>query len=550
MNNNSQRKDRCDAEDSKTTRRTSSNKNSNKRPPKTNDRNDRRGGTSRTNDVSWYSHYPQLLTDAGQTMFSYPTGSSFTLSQLAPSSGDIDAEAGSGAFGYAHSLPGIMTFRTVPGIGYTDGSVSAPVNVAARNIYTYVRHQNSGSANYNTPDLMIYLLAMDSVYYWLSHLRRAYGVAMTWSPTNRYVPRMLLYALGFNADDIIKNLAQFRYYINYYTAQAQALCVPATFDLYKRHSWLFDGTYIDSASNKAQLYAFIPAGYRIYQPTTETTGGSLAWTSVIPYGQMTVSQAIAPLDEMINALLQDEDTGIMSGDILKAFQGNVYKQEPIADSYAILPAYDPIVLTQIQNLTCTGANVNSTGGPSANDIKQANNLISYQPTTKGVTCAAFAGAHILTAPLDKVEPALLMEMTRLTSMTSAYAGSALSDTPLTCIGTEHVENAYVTQFKYNDDGTQMISMNPFTSEITSTAGEVTAQTFSLLNVDKLAQISDFDWHPIIYLVVMNKGSTSTTPGIRHIFGDIRNMTVASIETMKRLHDTALLSLFDTPLAGR
>lgn len=61
-------------------------------------------------------------------------------------------------------VPGIMTFMYAPSIGVAFSTDSAAINVAAKNIYAYVRFANSGARNYDAPNLMTYLLALDSAY--------------------------------------------------------------------------------------------------------------------------------------------------------------------------------------------------------------------------------------------------------------------------------------------------------------------------------------------------------------------------------------------------
>lgn len=73
------------------------------------------------------------------------------------------------------SVPGILTIRFVTSLGVANGSVASAINVAAKNIYSYVRFANSGARNYDSPDLMMYLLAMDSAYMFYAYLTKLYS---------------------------------------------------------------------------------------------------------------------------------------------------------------------------------------------------------------------------------------------------------------------------------------------------------------------------------------------------------------------------------------
>lgn len=136
---------------------------------------------SKPNDPRWYAQNPQLLRDTASFPYSWPLGNKLNLGQHAP-------EINKG------SIPGIMGIYTAPTFGWADNP-NSPINVAARNVYSYVRHANSGHANYDAPDLMLYLCAMDSIYSYLSYLKRVYGVVSTYSYTNRYYPKAVIQAM-------------------------------------------------------------------------------------------------------------------------------------------------------------------------------------------------------------------------------------------------------------------------------------------------------------------------------------------------------------------
>ena len=107
---------------------------------------------SETNDMSWYNANPELIRDAARIPFTYPLGHTLDLGNTTINS-----------LTNVVNLPGIISMDIVHGPGVSDSNVSA-MNVASRNIYSYVRFANSGHSNYDHQDLMIYLLAMDEAY--------------------------------------------------------------------------------------------------------------------------------------------------------------------------------------------------------------------------------------------------------------------------------------------------------------------------------------------------------------------------------------------------
>lgn len=306
---------------------------------------------TRGNDVSWYTKNEQLVRDAASIPYSYPLGGEF------------------GSYASQRVLPGLMCLQLVTGPGIAD-SENSPVNIAARDIYSYVRHKNSGHSNYDPNDLMSYLLAVDEAYMLYFNAVRAYGAMNLYNNENRYGPQRIVEGLGWDYEDLNANLAQFRYAINAYTVKLNALCVPSKLPYYQRHAWLYSGIYSDSTQPKAQLYAFIPAVTRVRNDTTshlecydlktaqkledKTTIGAAA------VQQSKVSDWIKISNLVINNLLGSEDIGIISGDILKAYgRESLITIPAINDDYRITPIYSPEILSQIENATILGGVANA-----------------------------------------------------------------------------------------------------------------------------------------------------------------------------------------------
>lgn len=249
-------------------------------------------------------------------------------------------------------------------IGNSDNK-AAPINVAADSMYSFIRHANSGSANYDAPDLMLYMLAYADIYSAINFLQRTYGIAQLYAIGNRYLPDALLYASGFDPDDVRNNLAQFRYGINLLINKASALAVPNTMKIFLRRAMLYQNIYTEGPSIKDQLYMMIPESFTIFDLDPDTGAGMLSqkrwmnWNlgsnlvAGIDKGERlypkTVSEAILFVDQMIQAIIREEDFGIMSGDILKAYGQNIIKLTSLPEYYPIIPMYDQWVLSQFSH---------------------------------------------------------------------------------------------------------------------------------------------------------------------------------------------------------
>ena len=121
---------------------------------------DAKAPKSACNDASWYAANSQLLKDAASLAYSESVGSGYSVVMNPVTEQD-----------WVTSIPGVYAIHTAPAIGVSKDNASA-INIAARNIYSYVRHANAGHSNYDSPDLMIYLMAMDSLYSVLSFMAR------------------------------------------------------------------------------------------------------------------------------------------------------------------------------------------------------------------------------------------------------------------------------------------------------------------------------------------------------------------------------------------
>lgn len=313
---------------------------------------------SKSNDWRWYAQNEALLRDSASFPYTWPLGTRLNMG------GEVAVDVNKG------SIPGIMAIHTAPAFGWSDQS-NSPINVAMRNIYSFVRHANSGSAMYDAPDLMLYLGAMDNLYSYLSYLKRIYGVAMTYSLTNRYYPKAIVEAMGVDFDSLQSNLADFRAAINVLAVKIGSLCVPASMSYFAKHMWMYDGYYLDSNQDKAQTYLFVPdgffqfgldddgAGMLYYKPLGmwdsigSTTPSQVEMSDLLDYHQL-----IDYGNQLIMPILTSEDMNIMSGDILKAFGSNMlYKVDGVSETYTVLPSYDEEVLSQIENLSLIGSYV-------------------------------------------------------------------------------------------------------------------------------------------------------------------------------------------------
>lgn len=481
------------------------------------------------NDPSWYAASAELLRDSASLSYNNAIGVKMDLG--------IDNYLGNPSkCPGLKSSPGIMAFNVVTGPGTSKDNSSA-VNIAARNVYSFVRHQNSGHTNYDSPDLMMYLLAMDEIYAYYNNLKRVYGVLATYSIKNRYMPAAIVKSLGFDYSDLLQHLPELRYYINVLCNKINTLCVPATMSYMIRHSWLFSNIYADSDSPKAQLYVFRQYIYRTYEeqvlPATLTS-------HYLPFN-CTYDDIRAIGDEMLSKVIESEDMNIMSGDILKAYgEGGLFRVTPIDENYTVAPVYNEEVLMQIENMTILPA-----GSFNSNITYNVDtNTIIYNPTVKS-SAIGWATNRIINMHKSEVQPSDTMVATRL--MVQPTRETIKEDEPSQCVfnltsmGSEVIAGAAMYYYDTDDSDNWVLKRTDFDSIIYYEPDD-----YDPTDLSTVTMIEKFDWHPCIWLI-FHSGQTgrlnfNETDLVGYSF-DLENYTIIDHLTLTKMHDTAILSEF-------
>lgn len=306
----------------------------------------KRSNLGGANDPGWYGDSVDLLSAYFSYPFAAPLGRNFE----------------SGLPGLdQYSVPGIMALYFAPTVGVATSPNDA-VNVAAQRIYSYVRHANSGHANYDSTDLQIYLLAMDSLEIYAEYLKRLYGVMLSYAKTNWYVPEALIQAMGVNPSDLQQHIPDLLGYIKVFIAKLSALAVPGELSYNKRHAWLCRNLWLDSdASSKSQIYLYVPE--KLYKFQLDSAEGNPGMLAMVDIGTkpnrgairaadlLTFQDLVTQGNNLLDAVVSQEDFGIMSGDIMKAFPNSYRTITDITSDYSVPFQYSEEVLSQIENAT-------------------------------------------------------------------------------------------------------------------------------------------------------------------------------------------------------
>lgn len=489
------------------------------------------------NDPSWYVANGQLLKDFASLSFNNALGGKSRIS-FHPYDATYEAQD------MLYTAPGIMTIYTSPAFGISEDGSSA-LNLAAKNFYTWIRHQNSGHANYDSPDLMLYFGAMDSIYSLLASMIRAYGTARAFSQVNRYVGDMYLWAQGYNPNDLRMNLSDFRGYINMIITKISAFCTPVTMAMFKRHFWMYSGMYRDENVVKSQVYLYVPA--LLWQYNELQGAGRL--DSILAFSTKgaelggsvkTVAQVRQLMDTLLSAVVSSEDINIMSGDILKAYgRENLWTLSMVPEDYVVFPAYSEEVLDQIHNTTFAGnipvATLDLTTVPTISldrmgviqDPEVGDGALYFVPQFLNVAHLAYDGVLDMHKDEPTPEDVIVASRNMLTAKVNNIADTNNSVAQLTGCGSDIC--LWANLHTINALGTGLDSIRVFINQNGYSSG--------IWN-----KLSAFNKYPRYITVDQSTKATALN-------GEIDNYTVVSHDDIQRMHDTAVLSLLGVPFLG-
>lgn len=516
-----------------------------------------------TNDPSWYSQNESLLRDAASIPYSWALGTKLPLNSnyLVEDMEQSDII----------SIPGVQSINLLHTIGNNDMK-SDPVNIASLQIYAYVRHANSGHSNYDAPDLMLYLLAMADIYSYITFLQRVYGVANLYSQRNRYMNETLLKTMRMDSNDVVHNLANFRYGLNMLINKAASFAVPANMPFYNRRAYLYSSIFIEGESVKDQMYLYNPQGFYEFAWNDTSSAGELQfrpWNTTDSvtgdFKMHTVKEALDYGETLVNTILKSEDLNIMSGDILKAYgDGGIIKLSAFPADFFTVPIRDIAALEQMKNTTILTSLQNGWEvDPTSLTIKHSSDkgylisapVVQLSATTtlgdsdtikgkKADSMKMLLANNILTTEAAEPTAALTMENTRCMVAGKLKSGTGTSAKYSVFCGTEvahSVDFWYFTQ-QFNPT-TSTLDWVPtsndaaFVSIVDSTTDLEWTNTLTVLG-----KLSCFKYHPCLhYIYITDTGSVWTGP----IF-DIDNYALITPDDLNRMHEAALMNLLNVP----
>lgn len=497
--------------------------------------------TPKRNDWRFYALSDQIAKDFGSIPYNVLSGIGF-LNQI---NSVAENGAASGATQpFRMREMSTMTINYIPTPGRSTEKTSG-VNMASLQLYSYVRHANSGSKVYEAPDLMMYILGMKDIYGEYLECRRALGLVRLYDITNHYIPDMLLYAAGINSADLRSNLAQYRGRLNVIAQKINAFAVPSYFTAFARQDYISSNVFADSSSARGQFYLFRKIYYYRWSPKTSTSGTELVATPHSAEGAPVLFSArLNILEGMIDAMFLDEDANTMSGDILKAFGSDrLYSLMETPDDYVVGINFDEDILGQIENSIAFRSFTNSVAPANTEfNVKQDNtNLaILFNPTFSGATTSNayfhFPTRFYFNSHKDEPNYTDTIEWSRLMTLPILDNSGSASQVPKLSFtfGLEMV--ADYTCFSYAMTGT--ILVQTFRNMIAQSGTTVTTDILMVT-----MNLEQFDWHPIRYMYILNNAGNAANVTQWAVQGDLKKFAVVGENEITPMHESCVNATF-------
>lgn len=462
-------------------------------------------------------------------------------------------------------IPGILSIDWVPTVGYS-ATATDPASIVGKEIFAKVRETFGGSIDADAPDFVIYLMALDSIFAYIAYMKRIYRILGSYTSENHYLPDAFMTALGFTAAQITElkqDRMQFYQITNELVFMTRKFNIPAVFDIMNRHYWMSDNVYMDANTINSQFYIFNPQAFYKYGLSTSGSVqvGSLSvqpvnWTAA-PSGQV-VDTMFQFGRDLIDALAGSDDAHIISGYLMKAYQGvPVFGVDELPLDDRLVPVYSEEVLAQIEN----AMPLPFASGNGATRI--SGNAVSQNPTTNAILCAPkaeFTGRNGAAFKLTTLKPHLenflsirsdnpsVADVTIATRLKMGWenmiytpAAEATGTSTITydvVCGSEIVLGMTIWANSYAAYGLTLLTIPlPGVSLINDGAvPSITAGPAQML-------LQSFDWHPILPVIGFTTNATPQYANVA-IAGDCHNMTLLTNEALKQLNRVCLYSEFN------
>lgn len=451
-------------------------------------------------------------------------------------------------------VPGMVVAGFVPTVGsaaMTDTTSTTNYRTrAAQAYYQYVTQGFTGGVDFEAPDLLMTALAAENVFACICEGKRVYGLLRYYTQFNKYYAEGMVRSLGFDYDNLVFNLADFRAELNIRIDQVnKILAVPKGFFIGDRWEFITSNVFTDTDDPEySTAYAWVAEKFMYYNPTLLKTGTCLGYINKFSNsdGFQTVDNYFSTLDYLINALI-DDDVRAMFGAIRRVYDSSQLKTVSTLDENFVLSlSRSDIVAMQFHNMWWDGLEGSSVQGyaPAAVSTGSSSvpgvavyqdaqgNVLSHiyldYPSSAGIPYYFSGDTEMILDLYDHlVSPANVLDATANMQMVRV-SSDPTGGLPIYC-RCEAIAHVYYVS-------------NNFDSKAKLYARKFIDKTSSVADWTVDYKLTHMDSHPLLCMVTVTEKSLK----IESYLGEIDKYTQLSFSDIKKLHDRTLYQLLAMP----
>lgn len=470
-----------------------------------------------TNADSWYNKFNQV-NQAGKVSFMYSVGDLLRVTSS-----------------QRYAQAGIVVFNTITGPG--PSGLNSKLDELVRLQYTELYSQQTAATQIAGADLKMYELALDEAYSLYSEWKRIFGLLLSYSPVNKYTPKVIVQALGYDFDELYKEKTKFENILDNFANSLRAYFVPTGNDLYAFHEEQFGRIYADSKSTRAKMYAFRKSVYRVWQDTTSEEGSMLKTHAYNNGGQLIgLSYIEAVSEEIFQNMSQSESFNFISALLGKVLGNNRYVLPKLDPNYETVAVLDERKLVQIHNMLMVNE-LSFQNAQDTLDITQSvgANSIIYKPTAELSPGArpldndymlnVYNGNYVLDTSEEQPSETEVVHMTVYVPTVSVTRTTpeqpiTVSLDSATC---DYVTDATMWYYSYNySTGERELKTESFS----------TLNNFNLNTLANKMRVLDFEYAPQMYFPI---SSASSLTNVIRVY-NLDNPSAVSKEALQLMNN--------------
>nr|UVJ88890.1 putative capsid protein [Picobirnavirus sp.] len=312
------------------------------------------------NDISYYDQEESLYLSS--TKLSFPI------------------KKGTPMFNSRGIVPSMVVHHWAPTIGTLKGTtVNTPIMRAFKKLFNTVRGENSGASNYDSVDLGIVSLAIDSIETLIEEAIKALRVVSKTVELNPITTKNISIALGYNYNGMINNKEEWINVINKAINDLNSLMIPGGLSYFKKHRFMAQHLFTEKDINEEEYFrsnyhAFKCKVYFIYDEANGELDANATVNSYTPSSWQTM------IDAMLLPLINSQAVALMTGDVKNAVNRGAISPEllhhmdniTLADIEGIFPLlYEKDFLMQIRNARYLGKPLSSSSWAEQLSIHQS-----------------------------------------------------------------------------------------------------------------------------------------------------------------------------------